>query len=617
MAADSNRFPLQTAIKKILDDPNSRPEIPGLEPEPEPEPEWSLPRPGILRGSWSESVPVSSFTSLQAGGTISSFTSLQARETEDIHTHRLSGSPAVAVFQDTLYCVYEGPNNAGVLHYCTFDGQNWSSDTPLDNQTSGSPALAVFQDKLYCIHQGYGNDGWLYYFTFDGLTWSGSTKLPKHGTSITERRYPCASLAVHGGSLYCVHEGQGGGKGWLYYTIFDGKTWSEDKPLGDHGTTGGGTLIEMIGSRGVGSRLVCMHEGKNASGYLWYTTFEKRGSGKDAKEVWTSDAEFKLYGKITRHVISGPPALASDFNEFYAVFEEPGNAGYLSSFNNVERVPEWLKYDNGQTTGYIDTSGSPALVKYKDKFYILSQGRRNNGLLQITTQDFDKPTPPGKILLIDANEEKDSATTATYNRRRKALYPYVSTTRFNNSVISLIGSEMTRTNVEVKLRDPDVIFCSASGHGLFDSLYGRMDAEGVYEKVIGKRQFQPPEAKGKIFHFLACHCGYPNIGLGVDLVYNGALAFVGYSKAYQLLLRARRDFLDTDIEIDIALIEGLSVQDAYDRAIARFNETIARYRKKGSAEYDPEAASILEYNRDILVFYGNKYARLYAPWGGG
>jgi len=170
MANDSNRFPLQNAIKKILDDPNSRP---ALKPEPKP----TFPREwiGVFPDKWSESVQVFSSKSIQARGT---------EEPNENLAIGISGSPAVAVFNNKLYCVYEGAQNDGLLHYCTFDGQKWSDDKLLGNNgTSGSPALAVFNNKLYCVHEGAKENGWLYYcISDDGEVWFLDAPLPDHGT---------------------------------------------------------------------------------------------------------------------------------------------------------------------------------------------------------------------------------------------------------------------------------------------------------------------------------------------------------------------------------------------------------------------------------------------------
>ena len=85
----------------------------------------------------------------------------------DDHAYGTSGPPALAVFNNKLYCIREGRGNSGWLWCATFDGSTWSTDKLLPNDdhaygTSGPPALAVFNNKLYCIREGRGNSGWLW-----------------------------------------------------------------------------------------------------------------------------------------------------------------------------------------------------------------------------------------------------------------------------------------------------------------------------------------------------------------------------------------------------------------------------------------------------------------------
>lgn len=371
MATDSNRFPLHRAIKKILDDPNSRPELPGLEPEPS----LTFPREwiGVFPGEWSESVQIFSSKSLESRGT-------EESNEKPIISPIISGSPAVAVFKDKLYCVFEGEGNRGWLYYSAFDGNEWSKAELLGNDSnriSGSPALAVFKDKLYCVHEELGETGWLRYCTFDGNKWSDSIKLGNHGTSLRKRRYPCASLAVHKEVLYCVHEGYGSkdGKGWLWYCTFDGK-WSKDKKLPNHGTIGTGGLAV------VEETLICVHEGKDGSGVMWYTSFDDLFGTNE----WNEDRELVLLdaeGKKVKCHTSGPPGVVTDANQLYCVHEGSGNDGLIWTFNNESRQDEKLTVAGTAPQLPVGTSGPPALAKYNNEFYILHQGPGNDGQIWV------------------------------------------------------------------------------------------------------------------------------------------------------------------------------------------------------------------------------------------
>jgi GH18 family chitinase len=205
----------------------------------------------------------------------------------------------------------------------------------------------------------------------------------------------------------------------------------------------------------------------------------------------------------------------------------------------------------------------------------------------------------GEILLMDTNADKDIATTRAYKRRKDILFPYIEGSKYKDKKTSLLKDEMTRANVKTNLEKTSVIYCTASGHGLAPSLYGRLEND-VFEEVISLRHYEPAEAQNKIFHFLACLCGYRTDtfnGIGADLVKNGAKAFFGYSKAFVMVVDNKNEFCDCDIEIDLAFIEGGTAGEVYTRAIAKFNEKIKRLNVDG---YDV-AAAYLEGNRDMLV----------------
>src|SRR5579859_7863580 len=88
-----------------------------------------------------------------------------------------SRSPAITAFQTTggtsLYLFNQGDND-GILYYSVLNGSTWTvSNKPVPNAPgmSESPAVAVYNGKLYCIYQAYGRNGYVSGITFDGTTW--------------------------------------------------------------------------------------------------------------------------------------------------------------------------------------------------------------------------------------------------------------------------------------------------------------------------------------------------------------------------------------------------------------------------------------------------------------
>ncbi|NMO18150.1 exo-alpha-sialidase [Pyxidicoccus fallax] len=103
-----------------------------------------------------------------------------------------TGTPGLATYRGLLYCARQGRDGSGWVWCATFDGTTWSKDQLIPNSgdaygVSGSPALVVYNDRLYCIRESRSDKGWLWMGTFDGTTWSTDRRIPNndnaYGTS--------------------------------------------------------------------------------------------------------------------------------------------------------------------------------------------------------------------------------------------------------------------------------------------------------------------------------------------------------------------------------------------------------------------------------------------------
>lgn len=171
----------------------------------------------------------------------------------------------------------------------------------------------------------------------------------------------------------------------------------------------------------------------------------------------------------------------------------------------------------------------------------------------------------------------------------------------------LTGASATRANLAQALGAEDVQFLTGSGHGLIDAFTAFR-----HERVLEVGQYAAAEAKGKIIHLLSCSTAE---ALGPDLVSSGAAAFIGYDVEFMFPLDAPEIFLECDAEIDRTLVEGGTVEDAYDAAVARFEER-AEELMAGQQAY---LAAMLDYNRSHLCAptvdpkWGRRDARLKQP----
>ncbi|MEU3570526.1 hypothetical protein AB0E96_19205 [Kitasatospora sp. NPDC036755] len=115
---------------------------------------------------------------------------------------------AVDTFKDHLYCVHD--RGGDDLYWTVYDSktQTWSYDHQLVDwngnpvRTKHAPALAHYNDYLYCVYyagQDSGN-GRLWWTRFDRSPgWSPPQAVPGAVSS------PGFDIAPYGGALYCVH----------------------------------------------------------------------------------------------------------------------------------------------------------------------------------------------------------------------------------------------------------------------------------------------------------------------------------------------------------------------------------------------------------------------------
>jgi hypothetical protein len=136
----------------------------------------------------------------------------------------VTGTPAVAVYDNKIYCAFRLGGASQKLTYTTFDGSAWSSVITTKKGILTSPSLAVYQDKLYCFHQGWEEDrGTLWYSTFNGSDWDQDKHI--RGLEITES----PTVAVYKGELYCAYHKASTQSAWCIK--FDGMQWSHKMSL--------------------------------------------------------------------------------------------------------------------------------------------------------------------------------------------------------------------------------------------------------------------------------------------------------------------------------------------------------------------------------------------------
>ena len=82
---------------------------------------------------------------------------------------------------------------------------------------------------LYVFHQGSGNDGQLWYTSYNGSSWTGDQQVPN------TRMSGSPTAAVYGGGwgagqLWVCHQGPGN-DGQLWCNSYSGTSWTGDRQV--------------------------------------------------------------------------------------------------------------------------------------------------------------------------------------------------------------------------------------------------------------------------------------------------------------------------------------------------------------------------------------------------
>jgi hypothetical protein len=188
--------------------------------------------------------------------------------------------------------------------------------------------------------------------------------------------------------------------------------------------------------------------------------------------------------------------------------------------------------------------------------------------------------PRLKALAIDSNH--DEVTKAGYNYRQRHVYPKLEAIGFD--ILRCQGSLARRVHVEWTALSQDIVYITGVGHGSHTAYMGDQDIP-VFE--IGL--YKPDAVKGKILHFLSC---YTAGNLGPDFVEKSRLAYFGYDERFIVDMGHADRCFECDSEIDLALAEGVSAGEVYDRVKVIFDRNIEELEDQGLFD----VANVLRFN---------------------
>jgi hypothetical protein len=228
---------------------------------------------------------------------------------------KTSVGPALAAMNGVFYCVYvdwdpSSPLHGFLVYIATADnGATWSTPAAVLAQavTLASPALATFNNTLYCVYGQF--DGSLMMLTGaptgTSVAWTAPQPVGVPGQPYTTAVEP--GLAWIGDTLYCMYARADGVL--RYATMPSGGAWSSESILPLNFTNGGGiALLSYYPAEE--AVLLCLYPGKDQ--YLRYT-------------IWDGHTWFPAEFREADNYTSNGPALAAMANTVFAVYKGGGS----------------------------------------------------------------------------------------------------------------------------------------------------------------------------------------------------------------------------------------------------------------------------------------------------
>lgn len=253
----------------------------------------------------------------------------------DGNTISCTGMPALVVFNNTLYCMCNNNNanvNAYQLQSTSTNGVNWSNVFALDASIGASPACIVYQNLLFLFYKSNGKGSLSYnelmFKTMDADgNWTTEIPVPgATGTSKDPGRGTCGAVGL------AIFDNQ-------IYIAHEGTTIADNGNgkiyLQTYDGTNWSDTVQLNSANGTsgcpslatfGGMLNCFHEGSGQSGALWLNQFDGVS--------WTVDT--RMTNTNTPLVSTGAPGTGVySSNIMFAIHEGNNRNGQLWYFTGT------------------------------------------------------------------------------------------------------------------------------------------------------------------------------------------------------------------------------------------------------------------------------------------
>lgn len=282
----------------------------------------------------------------------------------------MTSSPGVISYGGDIVVFYESATERGQLWVTVYNGSAWTPpDEIMPVVLSCSPGAVVYGDQLVVFMQGPGQTGQLWFTLWTGNA-AGWMALVNDNTSAVMTFSPGAASFTPSGSstpqLFALYQGPGQG-GQLYYSMYNGSTWSQDQLVPTGKSTSTAIMSCTPSAVEFNSQLYVFYQGGGTCGQLWYNASSDGSSWADQLELIP---EGLSSGNAT---LSGSPS-AVVYNGQLWVFYQDGYEWQQIWYNASTDGSDWnsnpqylVPYESGNP---MLKTQSPSAVAYNGQLYV-------------------------------------------------------------------------------------------------------------------------------------------------------------------------------------------------------------------------------------------------------
>jgi len=184
---------------------------------------------------------------------------------ETVTLTNMNSAPSSAMYHGSTYVFYQATSNGELRYVIGQPGTprtTWMGEKTVPGVTlSNAPSAYVWNDKLYVFHKSGNTDTRLWYVVFDGSNWSEDKLVPTGNLKMSESPAVTAFM----GALHVLYRST---NGELVQQEFDGRYWLDEPRLVNNVSLDDSPAVVTLNGK-----LYIFHRGMNANRRLYYEVY--------------------------------------------------------------------------------------------------------------------------------------------------------------------------------------------------------------------------------------------------------------------------------------------------------------------------------------------------------